>query len=452
MKPPCVPGVLQSLLLAGLMLSASQVLARLSSLERQYDWVAPHASPNTGWSQHFAVSNIKREHTRSTAPAQDPQPSPDPKVILLQASEACKKIKTIEYTFDQEFSGDVPVPLPRVQVRLRQERADVPAALLPNARYTATGSITKPGMVPEELVLSFDGKEFRFLKISERAVLILKPFKPDQVVRLAASERIPLFGFSVFTRDGAFEKIAAGGQDLTYEGREEIDGVPCHVIAVHVVKGDHREGRFIYPNLWYIGIEDLLPRRLKIGQIQQTVRIIQINRPLTGEDFIAKTPDGFGERIVSETDLPAGDILPVGVGAPNWRLRSPDGREHSLTDYRGKIVVLDFWATWCVPCVKSMFDLQALHNKYEKRDVVIIGISAVADLGNPAGFMKEKKFTYGLMLGNDEAVGLYHAYAVPVIYVIGADGRVLYRDMGYREKAAEEIKTVIERNLKPMKQ
>jgi thiol-disulfide isomerase/thioredoxin len=95
---------------------------------------------------------------------------------------------------------------------------------------------------------------------------------------------------------------------------------------------------------------------------------------------------------------------------------------------KGRVVLLDFWATWCAPCRKSMPDLQALHDKYSARGLTVIGISI--DEGGPAKvqrYVRSKKFTYPIVMDDakDPAWDAYKVKAIPAAFLLDRDGRVV---------------------------
>lgn len=144
-----------------------------------------------------------------------------------------------------------------------------------------------------------------------------------------------------------------------------------------------------------------------------------------------------------ESDGPAG-LLVVGDPAPDWTLRDSEGRAHSLSEYRGRVVVLDFWATWCAPCSKVMPRMEKLHRKYREQGVVVFGVSSF-ETGDPAAMMKKKNCTYGLLLKGEEIAPAYGVETLPVVCVVGADGRVVYSHAGADHK---NLDAVIEKQLK----
>ena len=67
----------------------------------------------------------------------------------------------------------------------------------------------------------------------------------------------------------------------------------------------------------------------------------------------------------------------IGNKAPSFTLKDTNGKTVSLSDFSGKVVIIDFWTTWCPPCKESSKELEKLHRKYGERDVVVLGVSAL---------------------------------------------------------------------------
>ena len=137
-------------------------------------------------------------------------------------------------------------------------------------------------------------------------------------------------------------------------------------------------------------------------------------------------------------------LLAVGAPAPDFTLSDAAGAQHTLSAYRGRIVVLDFWATWCGPCAKLMPRMQKLRDKYADRGVLVFGVNAW-EQNDPAALMRTKNFTYGLLLKGEEITRAYGIINLPVVYVIGADGRIVY---GHEGVDGKDLGGLIEKQLK----
>ena len=137
---------------------------------------------------------------------------------------------------------------------------------------------------------------------------------------------------------------------------------------------------------------------------------------------------GSGAGIV----LTEGSVIP----AENFRLE----------DYRGKVVVMDFWATWCPPCKAAMPGLQALHEKYKDRDVVVLGMNCM-ERGDPVGYMRSNNYTYGLVTGADNFAQQYGVRGIPTFVVIGVDGQIIHQASGFSPANEHALEQAIANHL-----
>jgi thiol-disulfide isomerase/thioredoxin len=133
--------------------------------------------------------------------------------------------------------------------------------------------------------------------------------------------------------------------------------------------------------------------------------------------------------------------------ASDFTLYSLDGKEVKLSDYLGKVVILDFWATWCAPCRKGIPDLISIQNEY-KDDLVVIGIS----LDQPSTqdelvpFIKSYGINYPVVLGNIEVSASYgNIQAIPTSFIIDQEGNIINKHVGLVPKStlAEEINLLL---------
>ncbi len=126
----------------------------------------------------------------------------------------------------------------------------------------------------------------------------------------------------------------------------------------------------------------------------------------------------------------AKDLIKSGQ-APDFTLPGTDGKTYSLKDFRGKTLILDFWATWCPDCREEMPQLLALQKKLKgRKDIVMVGVSFDTDPAKLEAYVKEQGIGW-LQLSDfkskkESAISeAYHIQWIPTKYVIGPDGKVL---------------------------
>lgn len=113
--------------------------------------------------------------------------------------------------------------------------------------------------------------------------------------------------------------------------------------------------------------------------------------------------------------------------APDFSLPTTDGKILKLSSLKGKVVIIDFWATWCPPCRKSIPDLIELKKKYGSKGFEIVGISLDTDTKNQViPFMKEKGINYPVVYGNQNVTELYGGIeAIPTSFIIDQQGKIV---------------------------
>ena len=136
--------------------------------------------------------------------------------------------------------------------------------------------------------------------------------------------------------------------------------------------------------------------------------------------------------LVSRQPSPGFQRIPTGRSlAPSWTMTDTEGRILNSGDLAGKIVVLNFWATWCPPCRRELPDLEAFHARHRDRGVVVLGASIDAGGTNAVlGFLKGRSITYRQLMANPEIQSTFGIASIPSTWVIGKDGRVEARYLG----------------------
>lgn len=120
--------------------------------------------------------------------------------------------------------------------------------------------------------------------------------------------------------------------------------------------------------------------------------------------------------------------------APDFELVDLDGALHRLSDYRGKVVVLNFWATWCPPCRYEMPSMQRGWERVRDEDIVFLGVNIGEDTDTVFTFLADYPVEFPLLF--DEKAAVIEAYPVtglPTTYIIDPAGRITHRAVGSRE-------------------
>jgi thiol-disulfide isomerase/thioredoxin len=134
--------------------------------------------------------------------------------------------------------------------------------------------------------------------------------------------------------------------------------------------------------------------------------------------------------------------LPVLGVAPGWKLKDLDGKEVSFAQFKGKVVVVDFWATWCGPCKHEIPGYIALQEKYGKDGLVIVGISV--DQAGPEAvkkFVAAAKMNYVVVMADEGTPDLFGGMeAIPTTFLIDRAGKIRDRKLGVEETADYEKK------------
>ncbi|MFO0830895.1 MAG: TlpA disulfide reductase family protein [Phycisphaerales bacterium] len=398
------------------------------------------------------------------APRSEPQKKTDPKAaeLLARATTAWKEVHTLSYAAVSTGEG--------VEQRARVvcQRADaggwkvaVHVSDEPDAPVAAAG---------------YDGVTARVVKPHDQTVV-------ERTVDTLEDLRVFLTGQGLrqfIAWDVLEDQGFAGAQALTLAKPETVEGVACDVLEV-TLKDDEAAPATDAPKpdaknketpappsvRVFIGREDNLPRRIErtrtsAGKPATRTLVLQDiarNADADAAQFALEVPDGYRIRAgdaakANRAQRPGADaragakpdiegvtwphdpaLLPKGEKAPAFRLEDPKGAWKRLSDFQGKVVVLDFWATWCGPCVAAIPAIQAVHEKYGDK-VVVLGMDCEGDpmqgkdAVDPVKFKEEKGGHYTTLLNADSVSGRYKVRGIPTFYVIDANGKVLWAGVG----------------------
>ena len=134
----------------------------------------------------------------------------------------------------------------------------------------------------------------------------------------------------------------------------------------------------------------------------------------------------------------------------NFVLKDPGGRDFSLASQKGKVIVLDFWATWCPPCKVEIPWFVEFQSKYGPKGLVIVGVSVDDSIAKLKPFVDQYKINYPVLIGDGrddiKAPGAYAVgWGLPKTFVIGRDGKICKAHLGMsvKEKFELEIKALL---------
>jgi len=172
------------------------------------------------------------------------------------------------------------------------------------------------------------------------------------------------------------------------------------------------------------------------AKLKQLTHTLKVDQPVAADVFVFNPPTDAKEQppqVAGRTDL-------TGTIAPTFKAVSLDGKSYSLDTLKGKPILLDFWASWCGPCIRSMPTLEKIYNDYKAQGLVVLGIDVGETRETVEKFLKTKPFAYPVIMGTD--AGIPAAYSVtvyPTFVLIGADGKVATTQFGFSEAALPGI-------------
>lgn len=126
-----------------------------------------------------------------------------------------------------------------------------------------------------------------------------------------------------------------------------------------------------------------------------------------------------------------------GKAAPEFQLMSLSGKNMRLADFKGKVILLDFWATWCAPCREEIPDLVQLQKQYADKGFTVLGVALDEEGATAVKPVAQKlDVNYPVLIGNTNVAAAYGGIqALPTAYLIGRDGRILKTFVGARDKS-----------------
>ena len=139
----------------------------------------------------------------------------------------------------------------------------------------------------------------------------------------------------------------------------------------------------------------------------------------------------------------------AGAVAPDFTLRNLNGKYVSLREQSGKVVFVEFWASWCPPCRNSMPEVEKIYDQFRDQNVAVYGINLETDAQAVKKFVSKRGIRYPVLMGDKKVAADYRVSSIPVFFIIGPDSRIKKKYTGYRPGMEEEWASEIRNLLKP---
>ena len=148
-------------------------------------------------------------------------------------------------------------------------------------------------------------------------------------------------------------------------------------------------------------------------------------------DLFAKTESQEVNRLFSDMGVLQ---IPANTDPIEIRLNDLTGRPTSLSEFRGKIVFINFWTTWCLACVVEMPSMEKLHQKFKDKDFVMLAVNLQESASKIRQFFKEYKLTFLALLDTTGDVGAaFGIRSIPMTFILDKNGRIIGKILGPRE-------------------
>jgi thiol-disulfide isomerase/thioredoxin len=383
------------------------------------------------------------------------QPASDGRAIFEAAAAAVKRAQSITYRAKYYSTGGMATMMPSSEADVRMLRSGRGTWLV---RTMGTGKTrTNPNV---EFDVAYMGSTNEWVDHAQQKVLEKLPRdSKGEAFTIGNGTRLDELVDAI-----PFKNELAANTEYTLEPREEVGGVLCDVVSVQKGRATAR---------WSIGVEDHLPRRREsivsatamsgsmILELSD-VRADESSPPRMPQEMVrVAVPAGYTEERVAPPTAPVPPKQPVAaqpeppkgvptedyqvpapapveppppqvLTAPEFSLKTPAGDTVTLSSLRGKIVVLEFAGSWCIPLRDAHPELEDLAQRYKSKDVVVYLVNVrEKSASNMVSDLSRGSFTFGLLLNGDATAAAYNIKRYPSYCVIDKDGLLKLTEAGF---------------------
>jgi thiol-disulfide isomerase/thioredoxin len=365
------------------------------------------------------------------------QTQPDAKDLVKQSGEALNKLRS--YQYESEIATEMAVPKNPLKITMT---SSVTAINPDKKRVESKSQVGSTTLVSDgEYTWTYVAMLNQYTK--KAALQMLEDIRAS----LGISDPSELYKDAKIVRE---ESMEVGGKKYD-----------CWVVETRIDKFSmpRMQGMALSDSvvtLWIakdvmLNLQMIMSGKLQGGpmpkpvemRVKMTMLSLKLDPDLSDTLFHFTPPEGAKEVAdftapgISKPDL-------TGKPAPKFSIQSLDGKTQDLAELRGKVVLLDFWTTWCGPCRKEMPDLDKLHQEYRDSGLVLIGLNVAEDRETVEKYLKTSAVSYTIALtGNTDVVFTYQVSAFPTHVLIGRDGTIVDYQVG--SGGPESLRTLLEK-------
>lgn len=362
------------------------------------------------------------------------------KDILEKSSNACINLTSIQYSINQISKKD---NVPNIKATILQQKTEISnSAGFDKAYIKVDGNKNDKS----HFEYAFNGDQLQYSNSRNKDLITLN--SPTQMSSMQTiGYDLLLLRIFPFTNYNGFPK---NFDSVELKSKNQIiDNHVCYQLDLS--RKDRRSGNNIITT-WWISQKDFLPRALQTSLYKKEIYISEINKKYPKSLFTINKTNNKNTKIITskevEDNYAKEGLFPKGTKLRDWSLIDSYGKQRKLSDFKNQIKVIDFWGTWCMPCIKVMPDIQKIHEDYKNANVVVMGLAVNDKPGRPEKFFRKKGFNYMLFPKADKVNDLYKVKVYPTIYVLNKKGEVIYAHRGLKKNLYNDLKKVIDKELK----
>jgi thiol-disulfide isomerase/thioredoxin len=376
------------------------------------------------------------------------QELPDAASLRKQVQDAAKKRQSIQYV--SELTGEVTLDgMPVTEVNSLGRRIPVASAV-----GKQTVAVQNPGKARVELDLGVgslmvsDGEATWTYRPSTKLYSKIAAAQgPDGVAaNLAVLDVMGFFEDSKSAKTVRSDTIGIDGQSYDCWVITSNVKIPAQA-AMGGTLSDGKLTTWIDKKL-LLAVQEEIAYSVKVApstgaapveyqsKVKQVMRSLKVDQPIPATLFGFTPPADAKEQPAQS----AGRIDLSGSVAPTFKGVSLDGNAYSLESLKGKTVLLDFWETWCGPCIRSMPTTEKLYADYKAQGLVVLAVDVDETRDTVDKFLKTNPVAYPVLMGTESGIPpAYGVSAYPTFVLIGPDGKVAAHQIGFSETALSGI-------------